>query len=114
MTPKEVHDLVLSFPEVEEGTSYGYPAYKAFGKFFTRIRKDETSVVLGGVGFDERDMLMEAAPQTFYITDHFRNYPYVLARIEALEAEELRGFLTRRWRELAPKRWLKAYDAAKA
>jgi len=111
MTRDEVHGLVLSFPETVEGTSYGHPSYKAFGKFLTRLRDDETVVVLSDVGFDEREMLMEARPEVFHLTDHYKNYPYVLARIDGLEEAELRSFLTRRWRKVAPKTWLKKHDA---
>ena len=32
------------------------------------------------VSFDEREMLMEAEPETFHITAHYKDYPSVLAR----------------------------------
>ena len=35
MTHDEVRALLLSFPGVEDGTSYDEPSYKAAGKFFT-------------------------------------------------------------------------------
>ena len=114
MTADDVHALVLSFPLTEEGASYGMPAYKVAGKFFTRLRAEDDSLVLGGVHADERDMLMEAEPQTFHLTDHYRGYPIVLARIATIDAGSLRGLLERRWRELAPKKAVKAYDAARA
>lgn len=114
MTRDEVHAIVMSFPEVEESPSYGKPAYKAFGKFFTRLRDDNESLVLGGVGFDEREMLMEAEPETFFVTDHYKSYPYVLARRTSLDPGSFREMLKRRWRELAPKKYLKTYDAAQA
>lgn len=110
MTREEVHALVLSFPETEESTSYGKPAYKAFGKFLTRIRKDDDSVVIGSVPIDEREMLIELDPETFHVTQHYKDYPYVLARIASIEPEQLRSFLTRQWRKNAPKTWLKKYD----
>lgn len=68
--------------------------------------------MLGGVPHDEREMLCEADPDTFFFTDHFRNYPYVLAHLQGLETEQLRGFLNRTWRKNAPKAWLKAWDKA--
>lgn len=111
MTRDEAHALILSFPQTEEGASHGRPAYKAFGKFFTRFRREDGAIVLGCVPHDERDMLCEIDPDTFFFTDHFRNYPYVLAHLEGLETEQLRGFLTRTWRKNAPKAWLKAWDA---
>lgn len=110
MTRDEIHALVLSFPETEEGPSYGHPAYKAFGKFFTRLRDKDTVMVLGGVGFDEREMLIESDPETFFVTDHYKGYPYVLARISGIETPWLRGMLERRWREMAPKKYLKTHD----
>ncbi len=111
MTPKRFHELVMSFPETEEGTSYGMPAYKAFGKFFTRLRVEDASCVIGEVDFDERDILCEAEPQIFHFTEHYRNYRYVLARIAAIEPKRLQLYLARRWRKNAPKAWLKAWEA---
>lgn len=114
MTRDEAHALIMSFPEVEPSTAYGKPAYKAFGKFFTRIREEDESLVLTEVGFDEREMLIAADPATFHFTEHYRNSACVLARLESLAPEQLAAFLGRRWRKAAPKRWLKAHEAAKA
>ena len=111
MGPKQFHDLVSSFPHTELGTAYGEPAYKAFGKFLTRLRDEDDSVVLGQVPIEEREIICEADPETFHFTDHYRNYPYVLAQLKRLDAKTLRGYLTRQWRHNAPAKWLKAYDA---
>lgn len=112
MTRDEVERLVLSFPETEAGFSYRQPCWKAFGKFFTRIRDQDESLVLGCVPIDERSMLTEIDPDTFHFTDHYRNFPYVLARIGSIEPGQLRGYLTRVWRKNAPKPYLKAWDVA--
>ncbi|CAN7563037.1 MmcQ/YjbR family DNA-binding protein [Phenylobacterium sp. LjRoot225] len=110
MTADEMYVIVMGFPGVEVGTSYGHPAYKVGGKFFTRLRDEDASVVLQEVGFDEREMLIEAEPATFHFTDHYRNYPMVLARIESLDAGSLRSFLERRWRKIAPKKLVNNWD----
>lgn len=60
---------------------------------------------------EEREIICEADPETFHFTDHYRNYPYVLARLKRLDAKTLRGYLMRRWRHNAPAKWLEAYDA---
>ena len=112
MTPKEFHAVALSFPGVEEGTSYGRPSYKVKGKTLTRLRDEDASVVLQEVGFDEREMLIEAEPETFHFTAHYKDYPSVLARIATLHPGSLRGFLERRWRKIAPKKLLKEWEAA--
>jgi hypothetical protein len=111
MTPKQFHALVLTFPHTEEGQSHGYPSYKAFGKFLTRLRSEDDSVVLGQVPHDEREMLCAADPETFHFTDHYRNYPFVLVRLKRIDAKRLRAYLERQWRHNAPKKWLKAWDA---
>ncbi len=101
----------MGFPETEYGTHYGQPSYKSFGKFLTRLRSEDDSIVIGGVSFDERDLLCEAEPETFFFTDHYRAYPYVLARRERMTPARLRKYLERVWRANAPKAWLKAWEA---
>ena len=111
MTRDQAHAVIMSFPEVVEGHSYGRPSYLAFGKFLTRLRAEDQSFVIMEVGFDEREMLMEVDPATFHFTAHYKDYPAVLARIEGLEPEQLRGFIERRWRKIAPKAAVKAWEA---
>lgn len=113
MTPDEMREIVLAFPGVEEGVSYGQPSFKVNGKFFTRLRREDQSMVLLEVSHDEREMLMEAEPATFHITPHYKDYPSVLARIESLHPGSLHNFLDRRWRKIAPKKLVKEADAAR-
>jgi hypothetical protein len=112
MTPEEMDAIVMAFPLTEKGVSYGRPSYKVNGKFFTRLRREDESMVLMEVGFDEREMLMEAEPGTFHFTAHYKDYPCVLARIATLHPGSLKAFLERRWRKAAPKKLVKEYDAA--
>lgn len=113
MTPDEMREIVLAFPGAEEGASYGQPSFKVNGKFFTRLRREDQSVVLLEISHDEREMLIEAEPATFHFTPHYKDYPSVLARIESLHPGSLRNFLDRRWRKIAPKKLVKEFDAAR-
>ena len=113
MTEAEMRDICLSFPGVTEGTSYGRPSFLVNKKFFTRLRREDDSLVLLEVGFDEREMLIEAEPATFHFTAHYKDYPCVLARLASLHPGSFRAFLERRWRKIAPKAEVKAYDAAR-
>ena len=70
-------------PGVEEGTSYGTPALRSGGKLIARLHQDGESLVLK-VGNETRDHLLQADPETFFITDHYRGYPMVLARLDRL------------------------------
>ncbi len=112
MTWEEVRAVAMALPDVQEGMAYGFPALKVKGKLLTRLRPEDQSLVLCDVGFDERDMLLEADPETFHLTPHYQGYPCILARLEALDARTLRFFLERRWRRAAPKATVKAYDKA--
>ncbi len=114
MTWEEVRAIALSLPGVEDATAYGTPAFRVGGKFLTRLRPEDESLVLMDVAFDAREMLLEAAPETFHLTAHYKDYPTVLARIATLHPESLRHFLERRWRKVAPKRLIKSWDAARA
>jgi hypothetical protein len=114
MTQDEMEAIIMAFPGVEKGMSYGSPAYKVNGKFFTRLRRDDQSMVLMEVSLDEREMLMEAEPGTFHFTAHYRDYPCVLARIATLHPGSFRNFLERRWRKVAPKTLVKEWEASVA
>lgn len=109
MTPADLRALVLTFPATEVGTSYGLPSFKADGKFFTRLRAEDDSLVVYVDSLDHRDMLMEAEPATFHITDHYRGYPIVLARLATVDPVWLRGALEKRWLKIVPKRLSKDY-----
>src|ERR1051326_9153767 len=84
-----VRQLALALPEVEEGTSYGTPAFKVRKKLFLRLREDGDSLVVK-IDFLKRDVLMNAEPETFYITDHYKNYPYILVRLSKVRQVVLR------------------------
>ena len=111
MTKDEMTAIVMAFPGAEPGMSYGSPSFKLNGKFFTRLRRDDDSVVLMEVSHDEREMLMEAEPDTFHFTAHYKDYPCVLARIATLHPGSLRNFLERRFRKIARKAAVKAWEA---
>jgi hypothetical protein len=113
MTYDEVRAFAFSLPGVADGTAYGHPCLKAHGKFLTRLKEDGDTLACPGVTHDEREMLIEAEPETFYVTDHYRNYPYVLIRLSRVHPGTVERLLERRWRELTPKTALKAWDAAK-
>lgn len=63
-----VRKIALSFPGVEEGTSYGTPAFRVRKKFLARLREDGDLVLK--VGDMQTEFLIEAEPEIYYITDH--------------------------------------------
>jgi hypothetical protein len=113
LTAAQFKTIALSFPGTAEGTSYGMPSILLLDKFFTRLRREDNSLVLHAGSIDEREMLLEVDPATFHITDHYKDYPGVLARLEKLDAATLKAMLERRWRAMVPKKMLKEFEAAK-
>ncbi len=107
VTKADLKKIALSFPGAREETSYGQPAFKIEKKFFTRLRAEDASIVWIVDSIDERDNLIEMDPETYFITDHYRNYPSVLVRIARIDKAMLKKMLERRWRAVAPKKMLK-------
>jgi len=105
-----VRKLALALPGVEEGTSYGTPAFKLRGKLLARLREDGETLALR-VGFDLRDLLMNADPETFYVTDHYRGYPFVLVRLPHVARARLRDVLEEAWKYSTPKALLAAHPS---
>ncbi|HKD23335.1 MAG TPA: hypothetical protein VKB71_15070 [Rhizomicrobium sp.] len=111
MSEAEYKKIALTLPGTLEGTSYGKPSILVVKKFLTRLRAEDNSLVLIVGSIDERDMLLEADPATFHITDHYKDYPAVLARLDRIDAATLRSMLERRWRTIAPKKLIKELEA---
>ena len=100
VTYDTVRELALKLPNVEEGTSYGTPALKVRGKLFVRLKEDGETIVLRSDSFD-REHLLNSAPETFFITDHYKDYPWVLVRLAKLDAAQLEELLEDAWRRVA-------------
>ncbi len=96
-TYETVRELARELPNVEESTSYGTPALKVKKKLLARLKEDGKTLVLR-VSFDERDILMQAEPETFFITDHYLGYPAVLAKLPRIGRRQLRDVLAMSWR----------------
>ncbi len=107
VTKADLKRIALSFPGAREEPSYGRPAFKIEKKFFTRLRREDDSIVWVVDSIDERDHLLEMDPKTYFITDHYKNHPSVLVRIARIDKPMLRKMLERRWRAVAPKKMLK-------
>lgn len=106
-----VRQLALALPGVEEETyRNGTPAFKVGGKLLARFHQDGESLVVK-VEYAAREVLMGANPKTFYITDHYRCWPWILVRLSSVDPEELRGLLEDAWRSSAPKRVVSAWES---
>jgi len=108
MTAEEIDARIMALPGAERSTAHGQPCWRVAGKFFTRLRSDE-SLALDVGSIERRDMLVEMEPGTFHLTDHYRGYSYVLIRIAKVDQAWLEAELAARWRKAAPAALRKAH-----
>ena len=55
-------------------------------------------------------MLLQADPDVFFLTDHYKNYPMILVRLEKISGKALPDLVERAWRLRAPKKLVDKYD----
>jgi hypothetical protein len=91
-----VRKIGLALPGVEESTAYGSPALKVRGKLLACVpahRSAEPGSLVVRVGFDDRAELLAAAPDVYYVTDHYLNYTSVLVRLSHVTPDVLLDLL---------------------
>jgi hypothetical protein len=88
----------LALPDVKAGTKYdGSPVLKVKGAFMAGLaahHSAEPGTLVVRVDLEHRDCLLEEAPETYYLTDHYQRHPVVLARLSRLRADALRDLLS--------------------
>ncbi|WP_144377181.1 MmcQ/YjbR family DNA-binding protein [Mesorhizobium amorphae] len=104
---ERLKQAVQELPDIVETTSYGTPALKAGKKLLTRVKDAETAVVMCPV--DEKEMLLQAAPDIYFETDHYKGWPALLVRMNAVSDDELRHRLERTWLTQVPKTKARAW-----
>ena len=91
-----VREIGRALPGVEEGTAYASPALKVHGKLLACVpahRSAEPGSLVVRVDFDDRAELLAAAPDVYYITDHYTDYNAVLVRLARVTPDMLRDLL---------------------
>jgi hypothetical protein len=87
----------LTLPDVEAATRYdGSPVLKAGGCFVAGLASHvsaEPGSLVVRADRDDRDRLLDDAPEIYYLTDYYRRHPVVLARLSRLDRVALRDLL---------------------
>ena len=102
-----VRKIGLTLPGVKESTAYGAPALKVRGKLLACVpthRSAEPGSLVVRVGFDDRAELLAAAPDVYYVTDHYLNYTSVLVRLSRVTHDVLRDLLGMAHKFVSPSR----------
>ena len=97
-----VRALGLALAGVEAATKYdGSPVLKVDGKFMAGVAMHasaEPGTLVVRAGREERERLLEEAPETYYVTDYYRRHPVVLVRLSRVGGDALRDLLLGSWR----------------
>jgi hypothetical protein len=96
-----VREIGRALSDVEEGTTYGTPALKVNGKMFVCLashKSAEPDTLVARIGFPQRDEMIATEPDTYYLKEHYVNYPVVLVRLSRVHADALRDLVLMAWR----------------
>ena len=110
MTWDDVVALALELPGVDVDTAYGTPALRVRKKFMGRLREDGETLAIR-CDLDERPLLVEANPETLFVTPHYESWPMVLVALPRAEAELVRELVEDAWLLKAPKRLVDSFLA---
>ena len=102
--------LALELPTVEESRSYGTPSLKAQGKLVARLRSEAEGGLALRCDFEDRDVLLQADGDAFYLTDHYRDYPMILVDLAQVKWDLMPDLLEQDCRPVSPKRGVAALD----
>ena len=85
-----------TLPDVEVTTTWGAQALKVRGKMFACVatnKSAEPHSMVVRMDMAQRDLLIEDDPDTYYLTDHYVDYPCVLVRLAHVSPDALRDLL---------------------
>jgi len=107
---QDVVEIGSRLPGVQESTWWGTPGLKVAGKGFCRVRTEPEALVIRVLDLGDREALMRGQPDVFFITPHYKGFPYVLVRLELIGETELAEMVEDAWRINAPRRLVHDYD----
>jgi hypothetical protein len=91
-----VRQIGLTLPGVQESTAYGMPALKIDGKLLAAVpanRSVEPDSLVVRMSFEDREELLAADPNVYYLTEHYVGYDAVLVRLSCVTSEVLKDLL---------------------
>lgn len=105
---EQVEAFALALPGTQSSTSYRQPAVKVDGKTFLSTGHEPGSFHVRAP-HDEKTVLLETDPATFWQTPHYANWPGLLVRHESVDPERVRLVIARAWWDSAKPATRKAF-----
>lgn len=112
----DVRRIAAALPDVADKTEGERLVFKASGQLFAwnalqrvdpkKPRVANPRVLAVSCPMERKELLIEAAPDIYFDDDHYRGWPTVLVRLDAIEEAELAVLLAdaRAWAASKPKR----------
>jgi hypothetical protein len=100
MTKAEARRIMLGIKGMSEGKYFGKPSVFYGEDFVARVHDKEDAVALRVGAIEMRDVMLEAEPKLFYITEHYRAWPMLLARLDKLDSKSLKALVAARVAEI--------------
>jgi hypothetical protein len=97
--------LTQGLPGVEVAPHHGRPWLKVGGKALAGPCRERGALAVH-CPVELKEALIESRPDLYFDTDHFRGWPSILVRMEAIDDETLRARLEAAWEMRAPRRFL--------
>jgi hypothetical protein len=97
MTFEAIRKMAMALEGVEEASSYGTPAFKANGAMIARLR-DELGALVVRMKIEDREALIAEDPETYFIIDHYLEYPYILVKLERVHPDAMHDLLRGAWK----------------
>lgn len=114
---QDVVAIAMQLPEVEEGTAWGTPVLKVRGKLFARYRTEKTEtpyLLMLRCDPEQKDFLLQTGDPAFGTESHYDGYLGILIDLDRIDRDHLADLIEAAWRERAPVRVRKAWDAREA
>jgi hypothetical protein len=100
LSKSEARKIMLAMEGTSEGPYFGKPSVFHGESFVARVHDKEEAVALRVGTVEMRDVMLEAEPKLFYITDHYKPWPMLLARLTALNTKTLKELVAARMKEI--------------
>ena len=100
---EDVRRIALSLSGAEETTSYGQPCFKVNGRPFVNTGRVDGAIVTRAPD-QERNLLIAARPDAYFVTPHYEGWEAVLVRLDAVDEDELAGRIEDSWEFMSSKK----------
>lgn len=106
----DVAAFALTLPGTEASTSYRQPAIKTGGRLICSTGHEPGSFHVVAT-HEEKALLLETDPDTFWQTSHYANWPGLLVRYGSADPERVRRVIARAWWDRAKAALRKGHGA---